>query len=344
MTGSDDEMTAALTRTLRHRAEEAPSLDGLTEKAMAIASRRRRVRLNASIAAVMVVAVGVPMAIVMALSASKATPAAQPDWRWESYRTVQVQVPPDWGYGVPGRAWCVGTTVGENYRIRPGAVGRPGPIFMIACPSEYPPVHRRESWLSLGSGKPTGQRTIDHGWVEETRQVDGVSVTVFTNDDTLRAAILGSARPIDGTDHYGCPSDHPVTGKPGGYRPDDGGLPPASTVRSISVCRYALDSAPPLLSSSRLTGADARQVVADILAAPRKSPDTETDGNETIVLRVDTTDGVREVVVHYSGMSVGGFDDGTTKRDLTADALRPLLTGANAPTEMSPTAVTLLQR
>jgi hypothetical protein len=35
-----------------------------------------------------------------------------------------------------------------------------------------------------------------------------------------------------------------------------------------------------------------------------------------------------------SGESVNGFNDGTTKRELTADGVRLLLTGANAPQRM----------
>jgi hypothetical protein len=95
MTGPDDDMTAALARTLRHHAEEAPSADGLTEKAMAVASRRRRRRINASIAAIVVLAAGIPVAIAATIDGSGGTPpAAHPTWRWESYRDVQVQVPP----------------------------------------------------------------------------------------------------------------------------------------------------------------------------------------------------------------------------------------------------------
>jgi hypothetical protein len=346
MTGPDNdttaEMTAVLAAALRHHAGEAPSADGLPEKAMAVASRRRRRRINASIAAIVVLAVGIPVAILAAAGGGgDMRPAIDATWRWESYRNVQVQVPPDWAYGIPGPAWCTALPEGETRRIRPGVVGRPGDTSAILCPTEYPPVKQRENWLTFNLRGTVGERRFDGGWVEETRRVDGVYLTVFTNDDTLREAILRSAQPIAGTDRHGCATDHPVTADPAGYRPDPagGGLPPADTVESISVCRYEMpsDSAAPLLSSARITGARAQEVVGAIRSAPEgEGPDEEAEGpgTEIAVLRITTADGVREVVMHYSGASGNGFDDGTTKRELTAAAIRPLLSGANTPMQM----------
>lgn len=364
-----DDMTAALARTLRHHATEAPSTAGLTEKVMALASRRRRRRINASIAAIVVLAVGIPVTIVATTEGGGGTPPAvhqaDPTWRWESYRGVQVQVPANWEYGVPGSAWCAALPEGETRPVRSGAVERPGYTFAILCGSEYPPVNQRENWLTFNSRNQVGERRFDDNWVEETRQVNGIFVTIFTNDNALRTAILGSAQPIVGADRHGCPSDHPIVADPDGYRPDSarGGLPPASAVESISVCRYvspsgrnpnpiwsAPDSASPLLSSSRIAGEGAIELVDAILSAPEgEGPDVEnadpgSDGSEIVVLRVDTVDGAREVVVRYSGESGNGFDDGMTKRELTADAIRPLLTGAHRPGRLFPPVDRLLQR
>jgi hypothetical protein len=353
MTGPDDptttDMTAALVRTLRHHAEEAPSAEGLTERAVAVVSRRRRRRIHASIAAVVVLAVGIPLAVATTIGDGNGTAPtareAHPTWRWESYRGVQVQVPPDWGYGVLGQAWCAATPDGKPRLVRAGAVGRPGAMYAIKCPSVYPPLGLRENWLTFDRTDRVGVRRFDGGWVEETRRVNGVLVTVFTNDDALRAAVLASAEPIAGTDRHGCATDHSVTADPDGYRPDSatGGLPPAGAVESISVCRYTVagDSAPPLLSSSRIAGAGAKELVAAIQAAPEgEGPDVGntgpgSGGSEILVLRADTTDGPHEVVVRYSGQKGNGFDDGTTKHELTADAVRSLLTGTNRPQQMS---------
>jgi hypothetical protein len=271
-------------------------------------------------------------------------PAAHPNWRWETYQGVQVQVPPDWEYGVPYGDWCVGTWYREN---RVGAVGRPGATFAIACKSEYPPVNQRENELTFNSSHLVGERGFGGGWVEETRRVNGVYITVFSDDAALRADIFRSAQPIVGTDRHGCPTDHPVLANPDGYRPDaaQGGLPPVNTVESVSVCRYALATYPAmdsaaafrLLSSSRVAGEEAKKVVGAIQSAPEgdgpnvENAGTASDAREIIVLRIDTVGGTREVIVRYSGQTGNGFDDGTTKRALTADALRRILAGPNFP-------------
>lgn len=345
MTGQYDDTTEALTHTLRQRAARAPSVDGLAEKAMVIVARRRRRRLGVSIAAIVVLVVGIPVAVMATLRGGGDPPAANhagPAWRWESYRGAEVQVPSDWAYGVPGRAWCTAPP-DEPAPVRPGAVGRPGAVNAILCPSEYPPADQRENWLTFDSTNREGERPVDGGWVEETRRVNGVYITVFTDDAPLRAAILASARSVTGADAHGCAPHHPVVADPDGYRPTTGGLPPGGAVESISVCRYALTSgtAPPLLSSGRVTDADAESVVEAIRSAPEGTgPDVEDAGpgdvgSDVVVLRVATVDGVREVVVRYSGGAGNGIDDGTTRHRLTADAIRPLLSGANSPEQLS---------
>lgn len=356
---TDDHVTAALVRTLRHHATEAPSLDGLTEKAVALAAKRRKHRIQASIAAIVVLVVAIPVAVVAAVDRStpavNPTPAVKPPaiieidptWRWESYQGAQVQVPPNWEYGVAGSSWCAGRSESEPVRVRPGAVGRPGPQLTILCATEFPPVHERENWLTFSSAKKVGERTVDNGWVEQTREVNGVFITVFSNDATLRTKILDSAQPIADNDQYGCPSDHAVAHDPHGYRPT-GGLRPEDEATSISVCRYSLEASTPLLSSGRVEGTAAREVLNAIRSAPEGSGPNETGaaaddiGTEIVLLRVITADGPREVVLRYSGNAGNGFDDGTTRRQLTAAAIQPLLTGANCPTQFSMAVANLL--
>jgi hypothetical protein len=340
MTG---DMTEVLTRTLHRHAEDAPSVAGLPERAVAVAGRRRRRRTTALVAAVAALAAGIPVAVVATLDGATPPAAheAHPTWRWESYLGVQVQVPPDWGYGVAGPSWCAGDAESAASEVRPGAVGRPGAMLAILCGTDYPPVGERENWLTFDSVPRPGEHEVDHGWVEETRTVADVRVTVFSDDAVLRHDILASAQPIDGTDRHGCATDPPVA-QDADYRPaPDGGLPPADAVESVSVCRYTLastDSDRTLLSSSRITGATARGVVSAIHAAPEgDGPDGDPGdrGGEIALLHVETTEGAHEVVLRYSGTTYNGFDDGTTRHQLTADAIRPLLTGPNSPTEMS---------
>ncbi|TDV56607.1 hypothetical protein [Actinophytocola oryzae] len=342
MTGSDDAMTDTLTSAFRRHAGQAPPVDGLPEKVVVLARRRRRLRVTVAVAAIVVAAASIPVAFVASVRDTVPTATRpHPAWRWESYRGIEVQVPPDWGYGVPGRSWCAGT---ERGAPRPGAVGRPGPVQDVRCMPDYPPVDQRENWLVFG-GNEAGVHRYDAGWVEETRRLHGGSVTVFTDDAALRRAILGSVRPIVGTDEHGCPVDHGVVGDQAGYRPTDGGLPRPETVESVSVCRYTLTSgsAFPLLSSGRLTGEAAGRVVAAIRSAPESDVTVAGDGAEIAVLRLHTDDDrTREVVVRYSDSTGNGFDDGTTRRELTADAIRPLLTGPNSPSQLSGAVAKLL--
>src|SRR5690349_13685241 len=146
-------------------------------------------------------------------------------WRWESYRSVEVQVPDDWRYGTTNSPPCL---VKE---LRPPYVGRPGAVRGIGCRDPLPPLPFRASYLWFDAdrrqrGRPIpdmpgyagprepGVQPEDHGWTEETRVVDGVFLTVLSDDNALRQRILDSARIIDGTDAYGCPPDHPLAAPP----------------------------------------------------------------------------------------------------------------------------------
>jgi hypothetical protein len=173
--------------------------------------------------------------------------------------------------------------------------------------------------------------------------VAGMPVTVLTDDDALRERLLGSVRPVaDDTD---CPARHPITAN-AEVRPDpmQAGLAGLGEVESVTVCRYAIGELAdrltarlpsPVLSMSRITGEAAKRLVRAIMAAPRGSGPNCGPGSmygvEALVLIV--RDGVRtqEVFVRYSGSDAHGFDDGRTRRWLTADALRPLLVGPHRP-------------
>jgi hypothetical protein len=120
-------------------------------------------------------------------------------------------------------------------------------------------------------------------------------------------------------------------------------------VTAVAVCRYALPTgfgaAPPpkpLVSSSRISGAEATDLVRAVLAAPEgDGPNSPEDcarsvafGHEAILLRVETAMSLHEVVVRYSGCDGHGTDDGTTTRRLTPDVLNAVLTGPNRPTSL----------
>lgn len=164
----------------------------------------------------------------------------------------------------------------------------------------------------LASHWPTGIERFDGGWVQGSREVHGVHVTVFTDDDRVRAHIFDSARTVEGTDSYGCSVHHPAAvGRD--YRPDAG--------------------------RDGLAAVGARDVVAATLAAPEGSGPNmpggcvpEYDyGEEMLVLTVRGSKAVLEVVLRYDGCIGHGTDDGVTKRRLTKESAGPLFDGPHLP-------------
>ncbi|ONI77881.1 hypothetical protein ALI144C_31195 [Actinosynnema sp. ALI-1.44] len=208
---------------------------------------------------------------------------------------------------------------------------------------EVPPLNSRVPYLWLDSRLDAGDHTHDCGWTQHTRIIGGISITVLDADATLRTRVLESARPVlDDTD---CPAYHAITDGPT-TRPAAGhhGLTGIGAVESVTICRYAFGDRPaqpanPVLSLSRIGGDASRQLVQAILAAPEGSgPNTPGNcaphtmyGDEALVLTVRGTTRTQEVFVRYSGCDAHGFDDGHTRRRLTADALRPLLSGPHQP-------------
>jgi hypothetical protein len=276
-------------------------------------------------------------------------------WRWESYQTIEVQVPEEWGYGTTSQPPCLVREAQSPY------VGRPGVIRDIACRDPLPPLPYRASYLwfdtktrnppmtarATAQGIADGTRTPgvkppDHGWVEETRDVDGVYITVLSDDDSLRQGILDSARVIDGSDVNGCTPDHPLAHHPEGRPTSTGGLTSLGIIESVSIGRYAIGEyakrwqRAALRASSGLSAEAARSMVEAIISAPEGSgPDVEncldTYGSEILVLTVRASDRSQEVLIRYDGCRFNGTDDGVTLRRLTADVLRPILTGIHRP-------------
>lgn len=268
------------------------------------------------------------------MPADRGQAASAPDdgWRWESYQTIEVQVPEDWDYGVTGSPPCLVKKAQRPY------VGRPGGVRAIGCRDPLPPLAYRASYLWFDS---KSRNPADHGWVEETRLVDGLQVTVLSDDDSLRRRILDSARLIDGSDANGCTPSHPLADLPHGRPPSNGGLASLGSVESVAVCRYAIgvhaaDRRAPLIASSAVTG-DAATTLVDAIASasegsgPNDKECTDTYGSEILVLKIQGSNHDQEVLIRYSGCSFNGTDDGVTLRQLTANLLQPILTGIHRP-------------
>lgn len=271
-------------------------------------------------------------------------------WRWESFGGVQVGVPGDWGWGNAVQRtgqWCIT----EPQEREEPIVGRPAGMTLVGCPTAEPGEPDPGTVL-----ENTGT-LVDLAWVlgekpgttsegdRTTVVLGGVAVRVQAPPD-LRERIVATVHAVAGArDAYGCPTTDPVWTDPG-RRPDPAvDVASLSGVSAVAVCRYAVaDPAArvpgdrePLVSSLRLTGAAAQDVVAAIAAAPPGGgPDNPDDclpdysyGDDVMVLHVTSDEGETTVHVRYSGCDHNGFDDGVTLRRLTREAVQPLLAGPN---------------
>ncbi len=269
-------------------------------------------------------------------------------WRWVSFGGVEVGVPGDWGWGVGGQRlsqWCIAT---PRDRAQP-IVGRPGPVTAVGCPVVHdgpdPGTLLENSGEVVSLDWTLDEPTSTHEGDRTTVVLGGVTVVVQAPAE-LREQIVATVRAVDSQrDAYGCPPSDPVWTDPG-RRPDPAvDVTTLTGVRAVSVCRYVVgDPAArvpgdrrPLLSSLRLTGAAAQDVVAAIAAAPPGGgPDNPGDctpdysyGDDVMVLRIASDAGESTVHVRYSGCDHNGFDDGVTVRRLTREAMQPLLAGPN---------------
>jgi hypothetical protein len=145
--------------------------------------------------------------------------------------------------------------------------------------------------------------------------------------------ILDSARVVD-TDQNGCDASSRI--QQGDFvRPDPAfDLGELDSVDSIAVCQYDLNrpvSKPGLIASRLLTGdAAAAELSAIQAASPGGGPDTPDScmhgmhGDTAVVLRLTSGQASYDLYVYYEWCFGNGFDDGTTRHELTKDSCAPL--------------------
>lgn len=377
----DDRVAALLERTLSSRAASATAPPDLAIRARARSRHRAVLRRAATGAAGLAVAasIAIPMTLaggdpepVTAADTPATTPTATgaaPDtpvysglpplepaadgWRWETYQGVELQVPADWqSGGTTGTQWC-----GE-----PGAayVGRPGalPANLCVASKQVPPENQqRYVWFGggqLGGDAVVGRETFAGGWIRETREVGGLLISAQLDDEGLADRIFDSARVISDVDAIGCALTYAGTDTLDA-RPTTGALDRAQVGPDGAVCQYSLgyDIGPAMLTGSyRMPADDVAAFVAAVDAAPAGSgPDSPPDctpdhrrGDEAVLVRVPTTDGLREVVVWYAAGCGNGADDGVTLHTLTPDLLRPLFQGAVQASSFSMAVAPLMQQ
>ncbi|GCD88362.1 hypothetical protein [Nocardioides sp. LS1] len=195
--------------------------------------RRHLAPLLAALAVLAVTAVGVTVGWLTGPDDRGIDGGASPGGvRTEYWRDAQVEVPADWGWGSApesgpgggaddGLFWCgepgalvtsTGTRLQEADPTMP-YVGRPlGQSDM--CQGGIADATPRAPYVWIGVPLEPGRVDLGGGWVRETREVNGSTVTVATRDAALRERILDSARgsencfseldampAVDGEDH-----------------------------------------------------------------------------------------------------------------------------------------------
>ncbi|GAB2568407.1 hypothetical protein [Kribbella endophytica] len=262
-------------------------------------------------------------------------PAAAPGWRWESYGTVKVQVPERWEDTVYSGIWSCGDRSGPNGANRTPLVGRPwrGPEITIGCPPVPVPAERVPHLWFDEFGAKSGITRFDHGWASEVRVVDGVPLSVFSNDAALRRRILDSAERMGATDPNGCSVARPaVLGD--NQRPTGPGLAAIGEVKSIRVCAYSyqLPREPSEFRAGlQISGDTARRLGDALRAAPpgvgpvmRSSNCEHPQDRDDLLVTAYGEKGEQSVIVRYATCRSNGTDDGTTLRRLTTDTMVPL--------------------
>lgn len=274
-------------------------------------------------------------------------PVLPDGWRWESYAGVQVGVPGDFGWTTGAQRigqWCVGGERDEP--LRP-AVGRPGFSTVVGCPEGDPDpatlVENTGVVVSLESVQEDVPIPTDTG--DQSVLVLGDVLVRVIGPADLREQVLATAHEAD-VDAKGCAMRLPEDVRPGSAPSPAADVTTLEEVTAVAACSYSIPhpgtgtgSGMPLQSSLLLEGRDAAEVVEAIAEAPVGGGPDEPDsclpeysyGEEFLVVHVESAQGRSTLHAYYSGCDHNGFDDGTTVRALTREAIRPLIADANAP-------------
>lgn len=296
----EHEVEARLRAGLERRAEDADVTAPVVARAQERVARRRRTRLSVGAAAAAVVVVVGGVAVATRDGGGGTTQPADDgptpserlpgprEWRTEYWADVAVDVPADWGYGgAPdgsGTACFPEAMVGPDGEQRSGGsglgfVGRPIAATDVCAlvPDAWEPS---APYVWLGAGIEPGVHEYGNGYVQETVEVDGSTVTVGAADEALRARILATARGGEM-----CLSELPREGDIA-HDVARGGDTDAGPV-SLRVCVYQWD---PDREAAQLTYAvDAgRRELADYETALEDAVDGGVDGCPTLDYQNDT--------------------------------------------------------
>jgi hypothetical protein len=346
------------------RAHEHLVGDAATRLLPAVRARRRRTTT--------VRAAGIALAAVTAVAGTVLTVAAQPSagpspvpsagasqgmvpagWRVRSAAGVEVAVPADWAVNDYG---C-GMTDRPSYVLNEGSPS--------LCSTDEPPNKQfAQLWTTPMAVSDIVRQTDFGGLAQREVLVNGApatraegpladgryagwlwlgsrGVTVFTKtlDPTVNRQILDSVRLVDTVDSVGCATRVPSPARPpAGTRPTFVIPEPDA----ISICHYGVrepEGTPQrtmlLAASTRISGADARNLAALLNAAP---PGTNQDAPANQCMETNLLPLTADVVLHlwvgdevvdrvwvtYSSCTDRGLDNGARRAQISHTLLRAI--------------------
>lgn len=264
-------------------------------------------------------------------------------YRLEVWQDIGVYVPVRWGWGGAPGACGIGPTVGaDGHRLTasehtngvlPGYVGRP--VGQVPrCPqSATQSSSTALPYVWLGAEGRAGSVDLGGGFVQQTRQVGGTTVTVGSTDADLRETILASAHRMVASPCAGWLSAPPSVGEQPSIQA--GRFVPGS----MTVCAYApaAMSGYDLLYQETLEAGPAKQLTD---AVDKAAPMGEfscfgASGGEWALLHLTSAVGARDYVVDLSCPSIA--DPTGLQHQLTSDDVLPwAVDGMNAVLHGSP--------
>lgn len=280
-------------------------------------------------------------------------PAPADGNRWAVRYDIAFQVPEEWADATaPALPECIAKP-GDQWDTVPRtpyvANITNQPVPRIACNEtedrDFPPQFGKVPFAlwqpyvlieKPGKGATLQTGSWEHeGWLLTRVQVgDDAYATILTGpgDEQVNQEIKGSLRTV-AKDPYGCETASPLAGGDSVRPKSDPATSPleGDAPESIAICRYEPSSAS-LTGSREITGSDAAGLIEAIRSAPARSgPNTPQNcaaGQPVtayVILRIFRDGGEPgEVYVNYENCDDHGFYDGTTVRELTAAACRPV--------------------
>lgn len=229
------------------------------------------------------------------------------EWRTEYWRDVKVDVPADWGWGGAPMRDIVDPESGSNGEpIDCGAsayIGSDGtrflngdravpyvgrPVMMTdACmgglaPGQWQPPTAPYVWL----GAPVEPGTVDfaNGYVMETVEVNGSTVSVATKDAGLRREILATAGGAETcmSEYDGAPTIQVVPRE---------GVP---EVTGMTVCAYRSVDGRAELTYVAQVGAEATRNFKNAVGRTPDATCRPGNASEWVLLTVEGTEGIRQ--------------------------------------------------